>query len=254
MDHSSMDHSSMDHSSMDHSSMDHSSMDHSGMDHSGMEMPMPGGIPLAGEGRDRDGLNLDRLMVPLGPYLPLWPAGLVLHCELQGDVVFDSSLEYAYEPRPVEAGSAPTPGARSTLVRFTDLAARLLGVAGAEDGARRIRRVRDKALDGTDLDQCRRELGAEQTRLRRSWFLRRSLRGIGLLQDSTPAFREGTDAWDRLLDMLSAAASGAPAPVPAEPMASTLPQLVRGQELSVVRVIVASLDLSPVAAPLEPAP
>ena len=37
------------------------------MDHGGMSMPEPGGIPLAGGGPDRDGLEMDVLTVPLGP-------------------------------------------------------------------------------------------------------------------------------------------------------------------------------------------
>ena len=42
--------------------------------HGGMEMP--GGLPMAGQGEDRDGLTLDRLHVPLGPLLSDWPTGL----------------------------------------------------------------------------------------------------------------------------------------------------------------------------------
>lgn len=227
-----------------------------GVDHSGMEMPMPGGISLAGEGRDRDGLNLDRLKVPLGPYLPLWPAGVVLHCELQGDVVFASTVEYAFGQQPVRGPDTRDRDDRFFMVRFTDLAARLLHVAGADDGARRVRIVRDAALDGKALDQCRREVEAEQSRLSRAWLLRRKLQGIGHVRaGSGLTLLEGTDVWDRLLGMLGAAAAGAPAPGPkAQGMAGALPQLVRGQELSVVRVIVASLDLSPVAVPVELAP
>ena len=55
------------------------------MDMGGMEMP--GGLPMADRGADRDGLTLDQLHVPLGPVLPDWPAGLVVHLTLQGDVV-----------------------------------------------------------------------------------------------------------------------------------------------------------------------
>src|SRR6266851_3002499 len=50
-------------------------------------MGMPGGLRMAGRGADRDGLRLDQLHVPLGPVLPDWPAGLVVHLTLQGDVV-----------------------------------------------------------------------------------------------------------------------------------------------------------------------
>src|SRR5260370_2487867 len=60
-------------------------MDMGGMDMGGMGMPA--GLPMAGRGADRDGLRLDQLHVPLGPVLPDWPAGLVVHLALQGDVV-----------------------------------------------------------------------------------------------------------------------------------------------------------------------
>ena len=53
-----------------------------------MDMDMsPSGIPLAEGGDDRDGLEMDVLHLPLGPVLPHWPAGVVLRCTLQGDVV-----------------------------------------------------------------------------------------------------------------------------------------------------------------------
>src|SRR5699024_5964325 len=57
--------------------------------HGGMDMA-PGGIPLAQGGEDRDGLEMDVLHLALGPVLPFWPAGLVLRCSLQGDVVVDA--------------------------------------------------------------------------------------------------------------------------------------------------------------------
>lgn len=60
-------------------------------DHQGMEMP--GGLPMADRGEDRDGLMLDQLHVPLGPLLPDWPAGLVVHTTLQGDVVQAARIE-----------------------------------------------------------------------------------------------------------------------------------------------------------------
>ncbi|WP_143553999.1 hypothetical protein [Serinicoccus sp. CUA-874] len=36
---------------------------------------------------------MDVLKVRLGPVLPYWPAGLVLHCSLQGDVVTEARAE-----------------------------------------------------------------------------------------------------------------------------------------------------------------
>ncbi|MDD1475427.1 hypothetical protein [Arthrobacter sp. H16F315] len=228
------------------------------MDHGGMDMPMPGGIPLAGEGTDRDGLDLDVLKVPLGPYLPLWPAGLVLHCELQGDVVFGATVGFEFGQSRSGPGQ-PAADEPATLIHHLDLASRLLRLAGAVTSAGRTRRIRDAALDGAALDRCRTELRAELGRLRKDWLLHRALRGIGhvpadagLPADSGPQGLAGTDVWTRLLGMFEAAAgSTAPATSPStlqrQDFAAALPRLVRGQELSVLRLIVASFDLAPAA-------
>lgn len=254
MDHEGMDHGKKDdgaedsHADMDHEGMDHGGMSHEGMDHGGMEMPMPGGIGLAGEGKDRDGLDLDALKVPLGPYLPFWPAGLVLHCELQGDIVFAARAEYAFgrgEELPI---GGPSGTERAALVRQSDLVSRLLALAGAAREAAKVRGVRDAALDGAALDECRRSLAASGTRLRRNWLLRRTLQGIGRIPQGGAAGEPGgTDAWDRLLALLDATVAGT-AGAGAVPL-GLLPDLVRGLELSVVRLVVASLDLSPQPAP-----
>src|SRR5262249_60647037 len=53
----------------------------------------PGGLPTASPGEDRDGLKLDQLHVPLGPFLPDWPAGLVVRVTLQGDVIQYATAE-----------------------------------------------------------------------------------------------------------------------------------------------------------------
>src|SRR5258708_27816729 len=75
----------------------HDSHDMDGMDMGGMVMPA--GLRMAGRGADRDGLKLDQLHVPLGPVLPDWPAGLVVHVTLQGDVV-QLAEAHALVPRP----------------------------------------------------------------------------------------------------------------------------------------------------------
>ncbi|QYF91043.1 hypothetical protein [Arthrobacter sp. PAMC25284] len=269
MDHSQMNHGDddrgggMDHSGMDHSGMDHSQMNHGGMDHGGMAMPMPGGIPLAGEGADRDGLNLDVLKVPLGPYLPLWPAGLVLNCELQGDVVFNSTVDFPFGPPRSGSGQPAVDDERSSLIHHLDLAERLLRLAGAAALATRTRRIRDTALDSaaTDrasVDQCRAASRAVLARVRKDWLLRRTLRGLGRLpSDAGLPASEGADAWARLLGMFpAAAATTAPEAGPAAATAelppnrdvvAILPDLIRGQELSVARLIIASFDLAPTA-------
>ncbi len=64
-------------------------------DHTDMERDMPGGVPMADRGADRDGLALDQLHVPIGPLLPDWPAGLVVRTVLQGDVIQEARIEVA---------------------------------------------------------------------------------------------------------------------------------------------------------------
>jgi hypothetical protein len=249
-----MDHEGMDHGGKDDGNEDsHADMDHEGMDHGGMEVPMPGGIGLAGEGKDRDGLDLDTLKVPLGPYLPFWPAGLVLHCELQGDIVFAARAEYVIDQATETRVGGPSGTERAALVRQSDLVSRLLALAGAAREAAKVRGVRDAALDGAALDQCRRSLAASGSRLRRNWLLRRTLQGIGRIpQGGAPGEPGGTDAWDRLLAMLDATVAGT-AGTGGVPL-RLLPDLVRGLELSVVRLVVASLDLSPQPAPAVEGP
>jgi hypothetical protein len=214
---------------------------------------MPGGIGLAGEGRDRDGLDLDALKVPLGPYLPYWPAGLVLHCELQGDIVFAARAEYAFDRAEKFPIGGPSGTERVALVRQSDLVSRFLHLAGAAREAAKVRGVRDAALDGAALDECRRSLAASGTRLRRDWLLRRTLQGVGRIpQGGEPGELGGTDAWDRLLGMLDGTAAGTATPggVPL----GVLPDLVRGLELSAVRLVVASFDLSPQPVPAVEGP
>lgn len=247
MDHEGMEsHEDMDDGDMDHDGMEsHGDMDHGGMDHGGMDMPMPGGIPLAGEGKDRDGLDLDVLKLPLGPYLPLWPAGLVLRCELQGDVVFAAAVEYAFHP-PAVGSDRPHSRERAVVIRRMDLAARLMKLAGADQAAR-IRAVRDAARSGAGMEECLQRLDAEASRLRRNWLLRRTLHGVGRIPQGTAAGElAGTDAWERLLRMVDPAAAHSTTALDPQ---NTLPGLVRGQELFVARLIVASLDLQPASMP-----
>ncbi|WP_019310384.1 hypothetical protein [Kocuria rhizophila] len=253
--HGGMGHGGMDHGGMDHGEMDHGEMDHGGhggMDHSGhggMDMA-PGGIALAGGGEDRDGLEMDVLHLPLGPVLPFWPAGLVLRCSLQGDVVVDA------EASVVDGAGAggPGPGPAPAAVVWCDQVVALLALAGAEDAASGARRARDALLHG---DQGAARAAAERLHrtIRRSRLLRWSLRGVlpldpsDLEQHGLPRRCLG-DAHDRLLarvERIRAEAGGAePAPVEdaAVPWA-VLPELVTGLELGSVRLAVASLDLDP---------
>ena len=259
MDHEDMDHKDMDHgdmSGMDHgdmSGMDHgdmSGMDHGDMDHGDMDMA-PDGIPLAGGGEDRDGLEMDVLQVPLGPVLPCWPAGLVLHCSLQGDVVVAAEVEV------LPAGSAAPDADRSprtVAARLCDQAGQVLELSGWGAAAQQAGQVRDELLAGDDLTDGRAALERLRARVGRSRVLRWSLRDLGRASaagDGTgaPPAPPGGDVHDRLLSLLRSAGdhllddpdgtlgpSGWTGIDPHE-----LPPLVTGLDLAAVRLVVASL-------------
>ncbi|MFI7495660.1 hypothetical protein ACH9D2_13225, partial [Kocuria sp. M4R2S49] len=257
MDHGAMDHGAMDHGEMDHGEMDHGEMDHGEMDHGehgghgGMDMA-PEGIPLAEGGEDRDGLEMDVLHLPLGPVLAFWPAGLVLRCTLQGDVVVDAEASVVDGEDHGAGGAGPGP-APAAVVRCDQVMA-LLALAGAEDMAACARRTRDALLHG---DQCAARDAAERLHrtVRRSRLLRWSLRDV-LPLDPSALERHGLprhcrgDAHDRLLarvDRIRVEAGGAE-PAVAEDGAvpwAVVPELVTGLELGSVRLAVASLDLDP---------
>src|SRR5699024_6387927 len=176
-DHSQMDHSGHgSHGGMDHSGHgSHGGMDHSGHGgHGGMDMA-PEGISLAQGGQDRDGLEMDVLHLPLGPVLPFWPAGLVLDCSLQGDVVVDAAASVVDGSDHGSRAHDSQPGLM-LAVRCDDVMA-LLALAGADDLAARARQVRDALLRG---DQVAARDGVERLyrTVRRSWLLRWSLRGV----------------------------------------------------------------------------
>ncbi len=211
------DHEGMDQGGMDHGDMDHGDMDHGDMDHGDMDMS-PAGIPLAGGGDDRDGLEMDVLTVPLGPVLACWPGGLVLRCELHGDTVARAEVEQL-----PAAGPAPRDGG-STAARRYDAASALLALAGWDDAAAAGRRLRDRVLAGeqpVDVDAAGERL---HHRVARSRTLRWALPG---------------EVRDRLLAMLHASTRVEPV----DGARHALPELVAGLDLATVRLVVASLAL-----------
>lgn len=239
-------HEGMDHGS--HEGMEHGS--HEGMDHGDMEMS-PGGIPLAEGGEDRDGLEMDVLQVRLGPVLRDWPAGLVLHCSLQGDVIVEAQAELV-DGRARQDDDVVGPA------RGIDNIASLLALAGWDDAAAEARRIRDTALEsgegaaGSELERLRR-------RVRRSWTLRWSLRGVRRLSDKEaharrlPADAVG-DTYDRLMGMLDRAVAGVAATAAGDIGTRTndagrtlstdhLAHLVMGLDLATARLVLASLDI-----------
>ena len=182
----------------------HHGHDMGGMDMGGMEMGdrgMPGGLPMADRAADRDGLRLDQLHVPLGPVLPDWPAGLVVHLTLQGDVVQHAEAQalgpgaggsFWSEPwRRAAAGEPVTAGeaARRSVASHLDSLGRFLAVAGWDDAATVARRLRDDALAGAPGSGLRPAVHRFDRRVARSRTLAWLTRGLGVLMpdDATAA-------------------------------------------------------------------
>ncbi|MGW3606290.1 hypothetical protein [Micromonospora sp. NPDC005161] len=222
----------------------------------------PAGIPLASGAEDRDGLELDVLHARLGPVLAHWPAGLVLRCTLQGDVILDAEASL------IDAGpSAPVTDARISSVhlfaaRRCDNAAGLLALAGFDDAASRARRVRDAVLRADGTAHASQQLRRLTRMARRSWLLRWSMRRLGPLTEQDlarwhlPEHLRG-DTRDRLLSMLDRAAQGLaqadgqPAHERPAVLIEAVADLVRGWDLATARLIVASLDLDALTADRE---
>ncbi|MFE7569498.1 hypothetical protein ACFU76_21445 [Streptomyces sp. NPDC057539] len=188
-------------------------------DHDAHVMSEVAGLPLAERADDRDGLRLDRLHVPLGPALADWPAGLILRCALQGDIVQRAEAEHL----PVAPGDLPfwaapwlraargervTRGtaARRRCAAHLDSLGRLLSVVGWADPAARSRRLRDEVLGGPPAARTTAEVRRLATRVGRSRTLRLLLAGLGPLPAaharergvSGPALAADGDAHARL--------------------------------------------------------
>lgn len=192
--------------------------DESGHDEGGDGMDMPGGLPMADRGTDRDGLKLDQLHLPLGPFLPDWPAGLVVRVTLQGDVVQDAAAEVAGLPgdgasywwRPwarASAGELVSTGeaARWRMAAYLDSLGRFLAVAGWDAAAAGARRLRDEALAGAPAGRLGPAAGRFARRVARSRALAWATRGLGVLGPDEalaagvggPALRAGGDVCAR---------------------------------------------------------
>ncbi len=228
--------------------------------HGHHDMEMPGGLPMADRGEDRDGLMLDQLHVPLGPLLPDWPAGLVVHTTLQGDVVQAARVEVLRADGPREdfwgepwrraaAGEPVTVGdaARRQVAAHLDSLARLLTVAGWSDAAVRTRWLRDDVLGGAHAEQLVPRAQRLARRLRGSRTLRWLTDGVGIHSGGDVSAR--WLAW--LADIeraLPDVAGTGPIPGVREPgrspaaLLTVLPGLLEGTELATARLIVASLD------------
>lgn len=173
------------------------------MDHGGMDMA-PAGIALAKGGEDRDGLEMDELHVRLGPFLAYWPAGLVMRCTLQGDVITAAEAQMMDAASDEQQLQSP---ARSWLeaARHTDHVVDLLVLAGWPRAAARARRLREVLIeDPVDVRAAQQHADALATLLRRSRVLRWALRDLApvavddIHQYGLPAQLAG-DTYDRLL-------------------------------------------------------
>jgi len=227
-------------------------MDHGDMDHGDMEMA-PEGVPLAGGGDDRDGLEMDVLHVPLGPVLPHWPAGLVLRCTLHGDVIASAAAELvgadaSHEPgddASHEPGERPDerpddrpddrddPSRQQDAAVRLDNAASLLALAGWPDAAMRAERLRDALVTGRPAAELAPEVSALRRKVGRSRLLRWSLGGIRPIDEEERADEEWPAHWtgdvhrrllallDRAVDALDEAAHPEPAGTPGNAGAGT---------------------------------
>ncbi|WP_433282002.1 hypothetical protein ACQPZA_16480 [Pseudonocardia xinjiangensis] len=235
------------HAEHQHSEHQHDSHDHGSHDHGG-GMGMPGGLPMADVGPDRDGLTLDRLRVPLGPVLPDWPAGLVVEVVLQGDVVQEATARILDRAGQAQGSFWDAPDAdraRRAAARHLDGLARLLGTAGWADPAATARHLRDELLSGAPVGPLRLRTEALVATVRRSRTLRRMLRGLGrgaagvdtLLGARLSALESAATDLDRPTSPVGGAGWGA-----GEPGIDELAELLVGAELAAARLIVAAVD------------
>jgi hypothetical protein len=250
-------HGQHEHDEHEHSGHQPSSHQHGGHQHGGHQhgggMGIPGGLPMADVGPDRDGLMLDRLRVPLGPVLPDWPGGLVVEVVLQGDVVQDASARIldppAHDhPAPSSFWSDPDSAAdhaRRRAARHLDALARLLGTAGWADPAAKARHLRDELLAGTPAESLRPRAEALVGQVRRSRMLRRMLRGAGAgAGDVTALLAARLAALQAALDAVENPAHAAdddPGST-APPTLDELAVLLVGAEFAAARLIVAAVD------------
>lgn len=194
----------------------------------------PGGLDMAGQGEDRDGLRLERLHPVWGPVLADWPAGLRLAVTLQGDVVQEVGVHV------LDRGAGGADDELDPRAVAADEIGRLLAVVGWPAAADRARWVRDELAAGRDPGPRRDALAG---RVRSSRALRAATVGVGLHQDA--------DAADRLTDLLTAMTGAGVAPAlrhDREASLAALPALLPGLEVGAARLVVASLPLAPVAA------
>ncbi|HCA87573.1 MAG TPA: hypothetical protein DEQ61_20150 [Streptomyces sp.] len=244
-----------------------------GDEDSGMEMP--GGLAMAGTAPDRDGLKLDVLHVPLGPVLPEWPAGLVVHAVLQGDVVQEAHGRVVASPDadgPVFWSAAGDHAARRQRVAasYLDSLGRLLAVAGWEAAARRARAFRDRAMAELPDPALHEDFLRWRRRVEKSALLHWSTDRVGVLSaehaarlgvggpaararapgDATARWRQWLTETDALLSGGSLPEDGprgrpGPAGGPSQALLTAALELMPGLDLAEARLLAASFDPDP---------
>lgn len=183
---------------------------------SGMTGGVPFGRPLPSRSPDPDGLELDQLPLSVGPIFPPLPPGLVLHLEVQGDVLRSLSVgenpftrwpgDLALGPLDTadfsDASGAPVTVAHLELARARHhlrWAAGAVSLHGLRADAHRLSFLADRL---TVNDQP--SVVALGRRLGRRRSLAWAMRGIGVLADVDappgPVARAGGRGHDARLD------------------------------------------------------
>lgn len=238
-------------------------MGHSGhhMDHGAMDMA-PAGIALAQGGEDRDGLEMDELHVRLGPFLAYWPAGLVLRCVLQGDVITAAGAHTMGAAH--KEHQQPSPEGWLHAARHTDYIVDLLMLAGWPRAVTHARQLRKTLLDKSiDHEAARKQIASLTSLIHRSRVLRWALRDLApvALEDvhtyELPAGLAG-DTYGRLLTRLDVVQSliHHETDTPQLHMQSSavehvLPTLVEGLDLATARLVIAGLGIDTSAVELS---
>jgi hypothetical protein len=240
------------------------------------EEEMPAGLPMAGRERDRDGLTLDVLHLPLGPFLPYWPAGLVVDTVLQGDVVQQAlarDLPVAHRAGAPFWSDADDPkgSSRRTAAAHLDSLGRLLALAGWASAARQSHVLRDTVLKSDQDADVRPDFDRLRRRIERSRMLRWQTDGLGVLPPAEaaclgvdgPATRAGApwDATARWRQWLAEAADllngrhptpgegprgpHEPHRRPSRALVEAAVALLPGLEIAQARLVMASFDPDP---------
>lgn len=194
--------------------------------HGGHDMGDVAGLPMAGTGEDRDGLELDVLTYRWGPFLTGWPTGLVVRTSVSGDVVSAATVE-------------AQPDAAEALPRLAAVAHSLvsvLGLSGWDRAASAVSALPLAGLEGRPASDAERRW---LERIHRSRTLRWALRDVADL--------DGQDAGARLRswceELLTADSSDGAWTT--TPDGELVPKVVEGTEMARARIAVASIALTP---------